>query len=578
MATFPSGIVSPTNPVSGDKMNVLSHAGQHTVANDEIVAIETALGVNLANVVPAAYLSTSTTLAENSDTKVATQKAVKTYADNMVLTGGGIPIGYLDTDGTLAANSDIRVPSQKAVKTYVAAQIPTGVLGDGTVNPTNLLTNGDFERWSAGASAAPDGWTLAGGTIAREGTIIKLGTYSAKNSDDGYILQHVSNTSGKGLTYFKSRTFTFGCWVYATVANVARIAFGDGVLSSFSSYHTGDSTWQWLSITKTMSASSTLITAYCLGGYYDGAMLVEGASAFAFSPAPSELCVAKDGTVNPTNLLSNGAFEAWSAGTSAAPDGWTLGGGAVAQEGTIKRFGSFSAKVTVSSGTETMYQALAAGVVTKVKGRAVTLGCWMYATVASKVRMSVYDDVTGHTYSSYHSGNSTWEFITVTATISATATAVGSYLYVTSSTSGYFQGAICVEGASAFAFSPKPAEEGVWADYSAVSSVTGWGSFATKKIYTMKIGKLVLVQFFITGTSDATTAQFTVPYVSSAAMGEATGNLSFCQDNGTGNSTAGAIRMPDSGSVVNLYYANFTNAWTASGTKQAVGQFWFTQA
>lgn len=33
----------------------------------------------------------------------------------------GIPLAYLDTDVTLAANSDEKVPSQKAVKTYVDA-------------------------------------------------------------------------------------------------------------------------------------------------------------------------------------------------------------------------------------------------------------------------------------------------------------------------------------------------------------------------------------------------------------------------------------------------------------------------
>jgi hypothetical protein len=32
-----------------------------------------------------------------------------------------LPLSYLDTDGTLAANSDTKVPSQKAVKTYVGA-------------------------------------------------------------------------------------------------------------------------------------------------------------------------------------------------------------------------------------------------------------------------------------------------------------------------------------------------------------------------------------------------------------------------------------------------------------------------
>ncbi len=61
---------------------------------------------------PLSYLDTDGTLAGNSDVKVASQKATKTYADLK------IPLTYLDTDGTLAGNSDTKIASQKATKTY----------------------------------------------------------------------------------------------------------------------------------------------------------------------------------------------------------------------------------------------------------------------------------------------------------------------------------------------------------------------------------------------------------------------------------------------------------------------------
>lgn len=38
--------------------------------------------------------------------------------------GLSIPLTYLDTDGTLAANSDVKVASQKATKTYVDTKVP----------------------------------------------------------------------------------------------------------------------------------------------------------------------------------------------------------------------------------------------------------------------------------------------------------------------------------------------------------------------------------------------------------------------------------------------------------------------
>lgn len=68
---------------------------------------------------PTTYLDTDTALAANSDVKIASQKATKTYADLK------IPLTYMDTDGTLAANSDTKIASQKAVRTYVAAAFAT---------------------------------------------------------------------------------------------------------------------------------------------------------------------------------------------------------------------------------------------------------------------------------------------------------------------------------------------------------------------------------------------------------------------------------------------------------------------
>lgn len=72
--------------------------------------------------------------------------------------GGGdfVPSSYLDTDGTLAANSDTKVPTQKAVKTAIDAIEPGGGSGD-VVGP---------------ASAAADALALFNGT---SGKLLKNG-------------------------------------------------------------------------------------------------------------------------------------------------------------------------------------------------------------------------------------------------------------------------------------------------------------------------------------------------------------------------------------------------------------------
>jgi len=152
---------------------------------------------------------------------------------------------------------------------------------------TDLLRSfGDMEDWTNGATSAPDQWTLsgAGATIARDGTNFKIGTYSAAVTRVGTDCQ-LQLDAGPwigGTGYYRSRVFTLGAWVRATVASRARIAIDDGVATQSSSYHTGGSTWEWLtvSITANSAATQILIELHLLTGnttaQYDGVTLVEG--------------------------------------------------------------------------------------------------------------------------------------------------------------------------------------------------------------------------------------------------------------------------------------------------------------
>ena len=145
----------------------------------------------------------------------------------------------------------------------------------------NLLSNDDLEDWSDGASSAPDGWTVggAGAVIARESTIVKIGTYSAeltRNGSNSTLSQNIYQAD-----LFNGKTMTAGCWVYATVAGRAYIHLQDGIGTTASIAHPGDSTWHWLSVTITMdnlATQCTMIMGVYNGDtsvYFDGAILVE---------------------------------------------------------------------------------------------------------------------------------------------------------------------------------------------------------------------------------------------------------------------------------------------------------------
>ena len=156
------------------------------------------------------------------------------------------------------------------------------------ISSENLLKWSDMEDWSNGTSVAPTEHTLSTGSIARESTIIKSGTYSAKVTRTGADVSLYHDIPD--YTDYQNRKMTFGCWVYATVASRGRIALSDGVGSTNSSYHTGGSGWEFIEVTHDVSATATRVRIEChvntgaTAVYFDGGVLVEGSSSmFVFT-------------------------------------------------------------------------------------------------------------------------------------------------------------------------------------------------------------------------------------------------------------------------------------------------------
>lgn len=137
-------------------------------------------------------LDTDGTLAANSDTALASQKATKTYADTKIpkatnvtaITDTGIADGeiavfnlsakdirtsnvLISTDGTLAGNADTNVPTQKATKTYVDAQVVgVGVSTVGAADAENIVEDLSYYppvtfTWDPGSLADGVGETSA---------------------------------------------------------------------------------------------------------------------------------------------------------------------------------------------------------------------------------------------------------------------------------------------------------------------------------------------------------------------------------------------------------------------------------
>lgn len=156
----------------------------------------------------------------------------------------------------------------------------------------NLLGNGDFE-----VGDPPTAWTLAGAgaTLSRSSAQVKIGDYSAlltrvgANADLTQIIPDYAR--------YKGRQVTAGAWVYATVADRARLLIWDAAAETYSAYHTGVAGWEWLTVTHAVNAAATDLQLKCViqtgntSAYFDGAILVEGDSCPAFSPKPDEALI-----------------------------------------------------------------------------------------------------------------------------------------------------------------------------------------------------------------------------------------------------------------------------------------------
>jgi hypothetical protein len=114
-----------------------------------------------------------------------------------------------------------------------------------------------------------------------------------------------------------------------------------------------------------------------------------------------------------------------------------------------------------------------------------------------------------------------------------------------------------------------------WTNYTSSSTIVGWSSFIIEVIYYKKIGKLVFVQFTLSGTSNSATTTFTLPY--NQQGGVRMRSPCLAQDNG-GTHVWGVTDMVISSNLVTLYPTTALNAWTASGSKEGRGQFFYEVA
>jgi hypothetical protein len=129
----------------------------------------------------------------------------------------------------------------------------------------NLLTNGDMEDWTdwPGSPNLPTGWTGYGiyspaGVTTKSRAAIQEGSFSLgvrPSYSMGTIWQKLETTAYNG------KDLMFRAWIKSSVGG-ANVQISDSTISSHtSSRHTGDGTWQLLSVKHTVGSSATWVQA-----------------------------------------------------------------------------------------------------------------------------------------------------------------------------------------------------------------------------------------------------------------------------------------------------------------------------
>lgn len=116
-----------------------------------------------------------------------------------------------------------------------------------------------------------------------------------------------------------------------------------------------------------------------------------------------------------------------------------------------------------------------------------------------------------------------------------------------------------------------------WTDYSGTSTIVGWVTLTSQKIFYKKIGKTVFVSWMLEGTSNSTTTSFTLPFARSTDTGFSIYGSIPAEDNGAVISSA-VSHLASGASLIDFFKDITSAAWTSSGGKRIYGQMFYQTA
>lgn len=213
---------------------------------------------------------------------------------------------YIDKHNTNNASIASNINALLADVAGLKAAGAPGADVDYRLLANNLLVNGTFDFWQRGTTERPDAWEIendeTGFSVERSTAQLKLNTYSAYLNGIGQLTQVIGND--QRLSLDSSFSLAFGVWCYTATSNNARLGVYNGITTTWTDYHVGNSQWQFLR-TNIVQGSGSIPTQIKIildnGGYasyWNGAVTIRG------NPNSGPIFVANDITTETLRVLS----------------------------------------------------------------------------------------------------------------------------------------------------------------------------------------------------------------------------------------------------------------------------------
>jgi len=265
MINFPTSLDSLTNPIGTDSMSVVSHAGQHTNANDAIEALEAKVGADSSAVttshdyklsgVTGSDKAVSKTGTETLTNKTLTSPQINfgsdANGDLIYRNGSGVtarlPIG--STDQILAVQAGVPTwvanPSASPASTTVAGvvELATTAETETGTDATRAVTPDGLHDMTTLAGAA---WFLDEDTMSSDSAVKTASQQSIKAyADTKATLNEVPNTTATSNVWYSwispifgytdtGPSYVFPGWV-GTASSSGNQSLGGGGVTSYGS-------------------------------------------------------------------------------------------------------------------------------------------------------------------------------------------------------------------------------------------------------------------------------------------------------------------------------------------------------